>query len=219
MTIRSLFFDLDGTLIDTAPDFHWVVNELLARHQRPPLSYERIRQTVSNGARALVTLAFGIEEGHDEFPALRDELLELYTKHLAENSRLFSGISELLEACEAQGVLWGVVTNKPERFTTPLLQALQLADRCASVVCPDHVTNTKPDPEPLLLACRHCDTLPEQSIYVGDHARDIEAGRRAGMRTVAAGYGYINPDENIRAWRADHYVDDAAEIIAILQNL
>lgn len=219
MTIRSLFFDLDGTLIDTAPDFHWVINEMLSRRQLPPLSYERIRQTVSNGARALVTLAFNRQEGDADFAQLLDELLDLYAKHLAENSRLFQGMEELLAACEQQGILWGVVTNKPERFTTPLLQALQLADRCASVVCPDHVSKTKPDPEPLLLACKHCDTLPAQSIYVGDHARDIEAGRRAGMHTVAASYGYIDPDENILAWQADHYVDNAADIIAILNSL
>lgn len=219
MTIRSLFFDLDGTLIDTAPDFHWVLNEMLARRQLAPISYERVRQTVSNGARALVTLAFNLEEDNPDFPPLRDELLELYANHLAENSQLFSGIDTLLDRCEQQGILWGVVTNKPERYTTPLLQALQLADRCASIVCPDHVSNTKPDPEPLLLACKHCATLPEQSIYVGDHVRDIEAGRRAGMRTIAASYGYIDPNENIQDWQADHYVDNAADIIAILDTL
>lgn len=217
--LQAVLFDLDGTLLDTAPDFAVVVNQLRERHGRPPLDYRAIRETVSNGARALVTLALQLREGDPDFETARGELLDLYHRHLAVKSAPFPGIHELLDWLEHHRLPWAVVTNKPRRFAQPLLEALELAERCAALVCPDDVSKTKPDPEPLLLACRQLRCPPAHAIYLGDHRRDIEAGSNAGMRTLAAGYGYVDPTDPARDWRADFYVDRASDIQPLLQSL
>lgn len=217
--LEAVLFDLDGTLLDTAPDFAVVVNQLRRRHGRLPLPYQPIRDTVSNGARALVSLAFELQEGDDRFETLRQELLELYEAHLAVETAVFPGIDPLLDWLDREGLPWGVVTNKPRRYAAPLLEALQLAGRCAALVCPDDVSRTKPDPEPLLLACRNMDCVAENAIYLGDHRRDIEAGINAGMKTLAAAYGYIDRSESIADWRADFIVDSAHDIQPLLATL
>ena len=211
-----VLFDLDGTLVDTAPDFHVVLNRILADAARPPVTYEQVRSQVSNGARALVTLGFGVTPEDSGFDEWLTVLLDSYEQRLAVDTCLFPGMAQVLEWLEQQALPWGVVTNKPERFTLPVLEGLGLLDRVGPVICPDHVQQRKPDPEGLLLACRQAGAPAEGSVYVGDHARDIEAGRRAGMLTVGALFGYLDEGEDPRAWQAQHYISRAEELLPLL---
>lgn len=201
---QSVLFDLDGTLVDTAPDFIRVLNRLRESYDRPALPHDVIRAVVSAGARAMVQTGFP-EHPVDspEFARIRQEFLDLYAQGLAEESSLFDGMEGVLDKLEARGIPWGVVTNKPRVYSEPLLAGLSLSGRCAVLVCPDDVTRTKPDPEPMYLACRQLAADPLRSIYVGDHIRDIEAGRNAGMKTIAAGWGYVVAGEDPRDWQAD----------------
>ncbi|MCO4756892.1 MAG: HAD-IA family hydrolase [Oceanospirillaceae bacterium] len=217
--LEAVLFDLDGTVLDTAPDFHWVINQLLAEEGLDPVSLESLREHVSNGARAMVCAAFNIDIENSRFTDLHQRMLSLYLQHLDVHTTPFQGISDLLDWLEQHQVPWGIVTNKPELYTTPVMKGLNLQHRASSIICPDHVTERKPHPEPLFLACTQIGCLPENTLYVGDHIRDIESGRRAGMRTIAAGYGYIDADTDIRSWEADHCVDCASEIKPLLQSL
>ncbi|SDZ86486.1 HAD family hydrolase [Microbulbifer marinus] len=217
--MKAVLFDLDGTLFDTAPDFIVVLNQLRHQEQLPPLSDDTIRSVVSNGARALVTLGFGKDEGDPAFDGLRQRLLDLYLAHLAEKTVPFPGIEKLLDNLAAHNIAWGIVTNKPEAYTVPLMQAFKHLPTPAAVICPDHVTNRKPDPEPVLLACSQIGCGPDEAVYVGDHERDIRAGRAAGMPTIACRYGYIDNGDDPGNWGADHLVDSAEEIWPLLQQL
>ncbi len=214
--LQAVLFDLDGTLIDTAPDFAEVVNQLLANHGKAELPYSAIRENVSKGARALVTLAFDLQEGDEGFEALRQELLDLYSQHLSVETALFPGMHELLLWLEDRNIPWGIVTNKPRLYAEPILADLLISQRCSALVCPDDVTNTKPDPEPMLLACKQIGCQALQTIYIGDHRRDIEAGKNAAMKTIAVNYGYIEANDPAQNWQADFYVDHADEIQALL---
>ena len=201
--LGAVLFDLDGTLIDTAPDFHACVNRLLSEENLPPLAYTAVRAQVSNGGSALIKLAFNLERGDDGFDQRLQRLLELYADHIADHSQLFEGMDNLLGWLEQLGCPWGVVTNKPERFAKPLLSALALNQRCAVLICPEQVSQTKPDPEGLLTACKQLARLPENTVYIGDHRRDIEAGRNGGLITATALFGYIEEDDNPQHWQAD----------------
>ena len=214
----AVLFDLDGTLLDTAPDFATVLNRLLDEEGRAPMAWERIRAAVSNGSRALIERAFGIELTHPEFARLRERLLQLYAANLCVDTTPFPGISELLAELGARDLRWGVVTNKPLWLAEPLLQRAALLPPLQVLVCPEHVQRTKPDPEPLLLACARIGCEPAQAIYIGDHRRDIEAGRSAGMRTIAAGWGYLEPGEMVQDWQADHTVDSVADVQRLIMN-
>jgi phosphoglycolate phosphatase len=214
--LRAVLFDLDGTLLDTAPDFATVTNRLLAEHGRPPLPYPRLRSAVSSGSRALVELAFGIDGADPAFATLRARLLELYAAHLLVDTVPFPGMEALLATLGMRGIAWGVVTNKPSWLAEPLLAAAALDPAPAVLVCPDHVSRTKPDPEPLLLACSRIGCTTGEAVYVGDHRRDIEAGRSAGMPTIAVRYGYIDADDSADRWEADHVVDSCAELQRLL---
>jgi phosphoglycolate phosphatase len=216
--VQAVLFDLDGTLLDTAPDFTLVVNKLLEAHNREALDPLEIRNAVSRGARALVSLAFDITTDHEQFNSLLEELLDLYSENLHVASRPFPGIVELLRFLQQHSLQWGIVTNKPVRFTEPLLAAINLDPPCDTVICPDHVQNTKPHPEPLLLACKQLDCDPGQAIYIGDHLRDIEAGRQAGMYTIAATYGYLDQDENVDDWQADAKANSVTQIHQIISQ-
>lgn len=214
----AVLFDLDGTLIDTAPDFIAVLNRQRLAHGREPLPPARIRAVVSQGARAVVALGFGdrVDVDSEEFEALRQEFLQSYLRHLADESRLFPGMDTVLEALERRGVPWGIVTNKHSMFTTPLLRALGLEHRCGVAVCPDMVNHGKPHPEPLLKASHALGVPPSRCLYVGDHRRDIEAGRNAGMTTIAAAYGYVLEGESAQDWAADHTVASVDELARLL---
>lgn len=212
---QAVFFDLDGTLIDTAPDFYTVLNATLQEAGRDLVSYNAVREQVSNGARAMIGLGFGLQPGDADFDLWLNRFLDRYEQHLAVDTVLFPGMAEVLERLEQAAIPWGIVTNKPSRFTLPLLEGLGLQARVGPVICPDHVARRKPDPEGLLMAARATGRDATRCVYVGDHERDIAAGRNAGMTTIGVLFGYIDADENPADWQADFYVEHADELNAL----
>ena len=215
----AVLFDLDGTLIDTAEDFVACLNKLLILKGRSPLPANEIRKVVSDGARAMVSLAFNIKEGDEGFEALKQEFLDMYLANIADYSQLFSSLDDLLNWCNQQDIPWGIVTNKPRRYAEPLIKALGLESSLASLVCPDDVKNTKPDPEPMLKACSEIQVKSQDCLYVGDHARDIQAGKNANMKTIAAGYGYVHNQQEAESWQADWTVNTSQELTDLLKTL
>ena len=211
---RALLFDLDGTLADTAPDLAGALNTLLAELGRPALPFVAIRHHVSHGARAMIEFALDLCPDDDGYAPLHRRFLEIYSAGIADQTRLFDGMEELLLAAEAHGMPWGVVTNKPARMTDPLMAALGLTARAGCIVSGDTTAHSKPHPEPLLHASRLITVPPEACLFVGDAERDIEAGRRAGMPTLVARFGYLGPDDRPDEWGADGIVDRPAEILA-----
>jgi phosphoglycolate phosphatase len=216
--IRTVLFDLDGTLADTAPDLAHALNLLLVEEGKTALPYETIRPEVSHGASALVTLGFGKKPGDADFDRLRQRFLALYTENLCRHTRLFDGILSLLQALQKQGMNWGVVTNKPAFLTDPLMAQLRPEPAPACVVSGDTVTNRKPHPEPMLHACTAAGSRPEQCLYVGDAERDILAGRHAGMKTLVALFGYINGHETPERWGADGMIRAPGDILDWLKQ-
>lgn len=219
-SFNAVLFDLDGTLVDSAPDFYHLATQMRqARNLSSTLDYDTLRRSVSNGGKAVIQTAFDIEPEHPEFNDLLAELLSEYEKQPALHSTLFEGFNELLEWLDQERILWGVVTNKPARFTHKILHELHLSQRCASIICPEDVTVSKPSPEGLLLACQHMNVTPQTTLYVGDHIRDIQAGHAAGMTTIAAGFGYLAIDESIDDWSSHFKVDHATELLPLLQSI
>jgi len=210
--ITTLLFDLDGTLIDTAPDMAYALNQLLQEQGKTPLPYETIRPMVSHGGAALTRLGFGEQPLEAEFEALRLRFLQIYKQNIARESRLFDGFAELLQQAEEKGLTWGVVTNKPSWLSEPLMKQLKLHRRCASLVSGDTTKERKPHPEPLFHACKEIGVKPEQCLYVGDAQRDIEAGNRAGMLTLAALFGYLGAEDQASDWNADGLINHPSEI-------
>ncbi len=207
----ALLLDLDGTLLDTAPDMGGALNRLRAERGLEPLPFATIRPVVSHGAVRLVTLGFPGSAG-DAFEALRLRFLELYAQHLAEHTTLFPGIEAVLDELEARGLPWGVVTNKPGWLTDPLLAALELDRRAACVVSGDTLPERKPHPLPLLHAAALVRVPPERCVYVGDAERDIQAGRAAGMATVVAAYGYLSEQDDPGGWQPTGIVAEPGEL-------
>lgn len=212
--LRTVLFDLDGTLLDTAPDLARALNVVRAEEGAPPLPLARIRPVVSLGGRALVQLAFGGVPGEARFDRLLGRFLDAYAADLAVESRLFDGMDAVLARIEGAGLRWGVVTNKASWLTDPLLEALGLASRAASVVSGDTTANRKPHPEPLLRACAESGSAPAECVYVGDAPRDVEAGRRAGTGTLVALFGYIPAGEDPARWGADAVLASPAALDA-----
>lgn len=208
----ALLLDLDGTLLDTAPDMGGALNLLRAEHGLEPLPAATIRPVVSHGAMRLVALGFPDAAGA-VFESLRLRFLELYAANLAHGTRLFPGFEAVLESLESRGVPWGIVTNKPGWLTDPLLAALGLDRRAACAVSGDTVAERKPHPLPLLHAARLVGVAPERCLYVGDAERDIQAGRAAGMTTLVAAYGYISSGEDPRQWQPHGLVSEPAELL------
>lgn len=217
--LEAVLFDLDGTLVDTADEFVVVVQDLRAEHGLQPMDAARIRASVSSGARALVTLALGLKEDAPEFESKRLRLLELYTEVLGTVAKPYPGIENLLESLQQRGIAWGICTNKPSAFTLPLLERLNILPAPGSVVCSDDVTERKPHPESLYLNCRQLSCTPSSAIYVGDHRRDIAAGRSAGMFTIAALYGYIEPGDDTETWSAHASVTKSTQLSAMILGL
>lgn len=217
-TLKAVLFDLDGTLLDTAPDFETVLNDMLRERGREPIPYLRIRQTVSEGARALITLGFRLAPTAPEFDSLHQDLLTRYESGLSQKTTLFDGMDEVLAFLEGAQLSWGIVTNKPQRYTDAILADLELAGRCATAVCPDHVAHRKPHPEPMLLACSQLRCNPAETIYIGDHRRDIEAGLNAGMQTIAAAWGYAHPEDPPHSWGADRIAEQSRDILPIIHS-
>ena len=210
--VDALLFDLDGTLVDTAADFVAVLNNQRHDNRLPPLEELLIRNTVSNGARALTQLAFGGQEGETAFERYRAELLENYLSIVGEHATLFPGMELVLQSCQAQQIPWGIITNKPRRFTEKLIERMGMLDDCALIVCADDVSKSKPDPESMFLAAQRLQIHLPDSVYVGDHERDIAAGKAAGMITVTAAYGYIMDSLTTTSWGADYIIQQPIEL-------
>lgn len=212
-TLRAVLFDLDGTLADTAPDLGGALNRLLAELGRPTLPLELSRPLTSSGARGMLKAGLGLTPEHAEYEPLRVRFLELYEADLCRDTRLFDGIPALLEALDVGAVPWGIVTNKAERFTLPLLRALGLDARAACVVGGDTTPRAKPHPDPLLHAAASLGLAPAHCLYVGDDLRDIQAARAAGMPVLAAAYGYLGEDADPADWHADGIVAHPLEVL------
>ena len=201
--LRGVLFDLDVTLVDSAPDLAGAANRLRADHGLEPLPLELLRPMVGSGARGMVGVAFDVAPGEPRFEPLRDAFLAHYEAGLLQSTRPFDGVDQMLSALEAAGIPWGIVTNKAARFTTPIVAGLGLVKRAAVVVCGDTTPHAKPHPEPLWHAARAMGLAPESVVYVGDDLRDAQAARAAGMTMVAATWGYLGLGEPVHEWGAD----------------
>ncbi|MDZ7771021.1 MAG: HAD-IA family hydrolase [Woeseiaceae bacterium] len=213
----AVLFDLDGTLVDTAPDMVAVLTHMQTSRGDVAVAYDLARSNVSNGAAGLIRLAFPNVDD-DEHQSLYDDYLALYAEAVCEQSCLFPDLALLLDDLDHGNRPWGVVTNKPRRLTEPLLAKLNLLERAACAISGDTLPQRKPDPAPMLLASRMLGVEPQRVIYVGDSARDIEAGRAAGMTTVAVSYGYISADDDPGRWNADAIVGDTVELTRLLRT-
>lgn len=213
---QGVFFDLDGTLADTAPDLVAATNQLLIARNLTPKPYEFLRPYASAGARGLLEGAFGINPDHPDFISLRDEFFGNYEKALLVESKLFDDMHHLLEQMDIAKLPWGIVTNKSARFTNPLVDLMGLGQRAVATVSGDTTPHSKPHPEPILHAARLANIDPTQSIYVGDDIRDVVAGKAAGMKTVAAAYGYCGCKEPPEAWGADYIINQPLELLSII---
>jgi N-acetyl-D-muramate 6-phosphate phosphatase len=218
MPIRLILFDLDGTLLDTAPDLGGALNALRAEYNMSELPADMIRPVVSHGAPALLKIGFGIAPNDSRYSSIRNRLLELYGERITRETGYFPGIESLLRELERRRLSWGVVTNKPSHLTDPLLRAFGLYDRAACVVSGDTTPRRKPYPDQLLYACDLCETGPDQSLYFGDAQRDVQAARAAGMHALVAMYGYIEADEQPSTWEADALIEQPAKLLSWLDE-
>ena len=209
----AVFFDLDGTLVDTAPDLAYALNQVLAEHQAPSLSLETIRPVASDGSPGLIKLAFGLTPDAPEYQAIQARFIELYRLHINRESKLFGGIENVLQTIEKSGSKWGVITNKPAFLTDPLMQALNLSQRASCIVSGDTTAHSKPHPDPMLFACNVAKVKPENCLYIGDAQRDIEAGNVVNMDTLIAHYGYLKSTDRPETWLAKGTVYKPEEIL------
>jgi len=215
-TIKAVIFDLDGTLLDTAPDLAAALNIMLAKHNYPDVPFEQIRPIASYGSKALIKLGFNIEENHPIFAALRQEFLNIYSEHSCILTILFPGMSAVLAELQKRKIPWGIVTNKPGWLTMPILKTLQLIDKTDCVVCGDTLSETKPSPAPLLYACELLHCSPAECIYIGDAEFDALAGKRAGIKTLIAGFGYISENDKVNEWGVEKVISSPVEILDYL---
>lgn len=216
--LQAVFFDLDGTLLDTATDLGSALNAVLINHNKPALKIETISKVVSNGAAALIELGFNKQPADETYEPLRQELLDNYLQNIAVHTRPYDGIMQCIAQLDKHDIQWGIVTNKPWAYTEPLMKYFQFASAPCAMVCPEHVEEKKPAPDGLLLACQQANCSPEASFYIGDHQRDITCGVEANSRTIAVNYGYIPEGENIQDWGANYAVNTATELWPILKK-
>ncbi len=216
--ISTILFDLDGTLIDSAPDLAAALNEQRRRRRKPPLPYHLLRLHASSGARGMIKAGFSVEANDLAYQELRDEFLEIYARELLLRTQPFPDVDNMLAAIERSGRTWGIVTNKATSLAMPLLDAFALTSRAACIVCGDSTPFTKPHPEPLLEAARRLSVTAEHCVYVGDDERDITAARAAGMRSVAAAYGYLGDSRPPSQWRADHVLAAPLDLLKLLAS-
>lgn len=213
LPIKCVLFDLDGTLLDTAPDLLAALNVVLAAEGREALTLEQARHTVSHGSTVMLEFAFGTDQAATELHRRRELFLDYYASNISRHTTLFAALPEVLATLEAAGMPWGIVTNKPEYLTFPLLDALDLRTRAGSIIGGDTLDVAKPHPKPLLVAAQQCGAAPEHCLYVGDAERDIIAGRNAGMTTLIAAWGYLNANDEHLDWQADGIIANPAEIL------
>lgn len=220
--MKAVLFDLDGTLIDTAADFIRIIQDMCREEGKDIVAADLIRTQVSEGARAMVKLVYPeLEVTDPAFLAHRQRFLDLYGADIAVDTDLFEGMYPLLEELESHQIPWGIVTNKPRWLSEELLKVLNLTSRCSVLVCPEDVTKTKPDPEPMYLAAKQINIVAQDCIYVGDHPRDIDAGRDASMYTILAAYGYlpIEHKDDLTAWCADCIVNNVSELHQVIRSM
>lgn len=214
--IHAVLFDLDGTLVDTAPDLAYALNSVMQEHGLPPISYQAIRPVASHGSVALLELGFNVGPDDPIFISLRRRLLEIYLSNIARESRLFDGMETILNHLESRKIPWGIVTNKPAFLTDPLCDQLGLSNRTDCIVSADTTPHSKPHPAPMLHACELIKQTPENCLYIGDAARDIQAGNGVNMTTLVAKWGYISNTDKPNAWQADGLIDKPSELLTWL---
>jgi len=216
MKPKAILFDLDGTLLDTAADLGIAINNLLLQESVPPLSFEVIRANASLGSKVWIKLGLNVDEDHKSFKKLRTRLLQFYSQNIATETRLFPGMETVLQTLETRNIPWGIVTNKPKKYTKKLLRALKLKYNPNCVVSGDTLKKAKPHPEPVLHACKLLDKNPSECYFIGDSNIDITAGKAAGVFAIAALYGYIPTNEDPQAWLANAYIQSPIEILDLL---
>ncbi len=214
-TPQAIFFDLDGTLIDSAPDLAAAADKLRTDRGLASIAYERYRPMAGAGARGMLQIAFEMKPDHANYEAFREEFYVNYESNLTQRTFAFHGVSELLFAIRSKKLPWGIVTNKSKRFTDPLVLQMPLLHGAAAVISGDTTPHTKPHPEPVFAAARMAGLDPKQCWYVGDDRRDIESGRAAGMATIAANWGYIG-EHAVHSWGADVVVEQPAQLLELL---
>ena len=217
LAIDAVLFDLDGTLADTAGDLAGALNRVRADHGREPMPVDALRAYASAGARGLLGAGMGLKPDDDGYTEARDAFLLHYAAGLTQTTHLFEGVEPMLEAIEARGIAWGIVTNKAERYTGPVVVALGLAHRAGTIVCGDTTPHAKPHPAPLLHAASALRLPPSRIVYVGDDRRDIDAGNGAGMATLVANWGYMGTGEPPSAWPAHGWLDAPGDLIGWLR--
>lgn len=214
--IQAILFDLDGTLIDSAPDLAGTANDMRAARGLPPMPYADLRRMVGAGARGMMGVAFEVLPGHEDFNVLRDEFFERYQQRLLQETRVFDDVLPLLSELRTRAMPWGIVTNKAQRFGQPVIEGLALHQHTEVHIYGDTTPHAKPHPEPLLEAARRLQVQPERCLYVGDDLRDIQAGKAAGMRTLAAAWGYLGAAAPIEEWGADAILQEPAALLSWL---
>lgn len=214
--IQGFFFDLDGTLADTALDLGGALNRLLTEEGKQPLPMDQLRPHVSGGARALLRTGFGITPEDAGYNELQRRFLDIYAAHICVDTRLFDGMEQVLATLENRAIPWGIITNKVARFTTHVVAGLQLQHRAASVISGDSAARPKPAPDPLLMAATQAGLRPEHCLYIGDDLRDIQAGKAAGMGTVIAAWGYLGESPDIASWEADHICKTPLDLLRLI---
>ncbi|MCU0924220.1 MAG: phosphoglycolate phosphatase [Burkholderiaceae bacterium] len=212
-SVEAVLFDLDGTLVDSAPDLAGAANELRQAHGLQPVAFEQLRPMVGSGARGMLNAAFGIGPGDPQFDTLRTAFLARYEARILRETRVFVPMEPVLAALERRGLPWGIVTNKIARFSVPLVEGLGLMPRCAVLISGDSTPHAKPHPQPLLEAARRLGLAPQRCIYIGDDRRDVEAGRSARMPALAAAWGYLGRDESVHDWSADAVLSHPDELL------
>ncbi|MBX9849073.1 MAG: HAD-IA family hydrolase [Rhodocyclaceae bacterium] len=213
---EAIFFDLDGTLADTAPDLGGALNRVRIEDGLAPVPLERLRPVISHGVRGLLRIGFGLHPEDAPYAALQERVLSHYEQAICIETTLFPGVAELLALLDDKGLPWGIITNKRSRYTTPLVEALSLAHRAVTVVSGDTAGVPKPAPEPMLFACKVAGVEPRNCWYVGDDLRDIQAAHAVSMPAIAAAYGYLGDGSPPELWNADALVQHPAEIARVI---
>ncbi len=213
---QAVLFDLDGTFADTAPDLGAALNAVLAQEGRAPVPFDVFRPHTSAGTRGMLGVGFGIKPDDPAYPPLAERFLAHYAANLCVHTCLFAGVEDMILGLEQRGIAWGIVTNKPARYTEPLLDAMGWSARAACRISGDSAPLPKPAPDPLWLACRQIACEPQRCLYVGDDLRDVQAGRAAGMVTVAVRWGYLGTGVPVEEWGADYIIDHPMELLALV---
>ena len=218
MTIRAVLFDLDGTLLDTVPDLVYALNQIRKAESLAPLPVSIIRPIANLGSRAMAKVAFGIDEKDPRYKHMREQFLHFYENHIADSTRFFPNVENMLAHLENNHIPWGIVTNKLTRHTLALLKALRIDHRPACIICGDSLATAKPDPAPIRYACELLQQEPRHCLYVGDAITDVTASKAAGTKSLVALYGYIHGDDDPLSWEADGYIQDPMELVGWLER-